>query len=482
MASPIKRRASIEPVEIHKKDPSVENPFVKKKIRRVLDKHLEIATTESEESSEGELLKRRADVLHLDIHKADALDDKKLTLVDLPIEVIAEILTYLPHPKYTVGNKKLITVYSEHIAKKVLKKAFDLASKEIKDEKVKEKIANEIGIEFDPKMEFITLMEKVFVFQKTEYIKLGLSVEEFNLENAYLLEKFVERRSRILKIKEYQLEIVLNLLPGGKEYIQSIEKQKIITDMRTKNSMMKMFLEKNQNLIDGVTEIDFSRSNLTCFPEEIKKFRNLEKLILNNNLIKNVPSWIKDLKNLKVLYLNNNLIKNLPEEIGDLKKLEEFSIRKNHLKKLPQSFTELNNLFLLDLYFNGLKHFPDQIKNLSKLQSLNISGNEIEEIPDQIVTKDLFELNISKNKLKTIPAFVLLQKGLQFFEAQSNEIEILPKELDELDELMIFKISNNPIKTDQLYGYKKMAIQAGLDPILGRRVLRRGYAIYDFRI
>lgn len=78
---------------------------------------------------------------------------------------------------------------------------------------------------------------------------------------------------------------------------------------------------------DDVTRLDLSTQNLTSFPVEILKMKNVKHLDLSNNTITHIPFEIKNLKKLETLYLKNN-----PIDVGT----------KNSLRK---EFTKINIQF-----------------------------------------------------------------------------------------------------------------------------------------
>ncbi|KAL3322649.1 hypothetical protein AABB24_039971 [Solanum stoloniferum] len=76
---------------------------------------------------------------------------------------------------------------------------------------------------------------------------------------------------------------------------------------------------------------------------EINKLINLQRLILADNRIENLPVNLGLLKSLKVATLDGNRIRALPDELGQLVKLERLSVSANLLMSLPETIGRLQN-------------------------------------------------------------------------------------------------------------------------------------------
>lgn len=79
----------------------------------------------------------------------------------------------------------------------------------------------------------------------------------------------------------------------------------------------------------NIHHLDLSNNKLTII-DIINQFINLEILILNKNLIKEIPKTIGSLTKLKILKLNDNKLISLPEEICSLASINIiFNIKNN---------------------------------------------------------------------------------------------------------------------------------------------------------
>ena len=106
---------------------------------------------------------------------------------------------------------------------------------------------------------------------------------------------------------------------------------------------------------DGI--LDYSYQELEEWPPEIIQkadlkeldisCNNVETLLLNNNLINELPSDIGNLDKLKVLNLSENRLFNLPKSLGLLNQLEELCLDYNSISDIKMLAT-LNHLKKLE--------------------------------------------------------------------------------------------------------------------------------------
>ena len=99
-------------------------------------------------------------------------------------------------------------------------------------------------------------------------------------------------------------------------------------------------------------------------------------LDLSNQGIRVLPPQIFELTWLEDLVLDGNMLVEIPDEISNLKNLRRLSVSENDLMVVPETLGELVGLEKLYLGYNSLSEVPDSIGNLVKLVKLNIAGND----------------------------------------------------------------------------------------------------------
>lgn len=113
----------------------------------------------------------------------------------------------------------------------------------------------------------------------------------------------------------------------------------------------------------------------TLFLENIKLFKRLNMLYIQNCGLTSLPKEIDELQKLRILQLNGNQLTELPDSIGKLIYLTGLNLNTNQLIKLPDSIGKLQKLEYLSLYTNQLTELPDSITQLTNLKNLDLCEN-----------------------------------------------------------------------------------------------------------
>lgn len=99
-----------------------------------------------------------------------------------------------------------------------------------------------------------------------------------------------------------------------------------------------------------------SHRSLSTIPDEVFTLKNLVRLDLGWNNLKEISPRIGELTKLEELWLNRNPITSLPVELESCSKLKILDIRNTKLRRLPNEIGRLNNLHEIDLRDTQLKH------------------------------------------------------------------------------------------------------------------------------
>lgn len=150
--------------------------------------------------------------------------------------------------------------------------------------------------------------------------------------------------------------------PTDLETLQQLEKSlgwKLVQlqDIQWNNTIGVYQLNSNNELVG----LGLSSFALVEVPQEVYRFKNLNKLYLGDNQLVSLSEDIKYLKQLKVLYLRNNKLAFLPSGISQLSQLQTLDLGNNQLDFLPKEIASLNQLHELYLDKNPLQSPPSYV-------------------------------------------------------------------------------------------------------------------------
>jgi len=179
--------------------------------------------------------------------------------------------------------------------------------------------------------------------------------------------------------------------------------------------------------------------------EDLSKFKKLKILILDRTNMRKVPSNISILQNLEVLFIGTNGLKTLTEELPKLRKLKLLSVRGNSmLTDLPEAIGNLKCLERLDISATGLKRIRNEVSYCTELKSISANASKIEILPKDIGNLiNLIHLNLGSNKIKKLPKSIGKMENLQDLSLGSNDIKKIPEEISNLENLTSLSVEYN---------------------------------------
>lgn len=178
----------------------------------------------------------------------------------------------------------------------------------------------------------------------------------------------------------------------------------------------------NEPAIQTITMIKASGCSLVEIPPEIRYFSQLTDLELEENEIMSLPAELFLLTHLKRLSLYMNRILEIPEELGQLTNLRMLFIFRNRIEKIPDSISLLTHLDTLTIGANRISKLPEGMRNLTELNMLMLDRCEFSELPEWLATLPrLKTLRINDNFFRTMPE-VVFRMSLDDFNASNNAI------------------------------------------------------------
>ncbi|XP_013419969.1 malignant fibrous histiocytoma-amplified sequence 1 homolog [Lingula anatina] len=198
--------------------------------------------------------------------------------------------------------------------------------------------------------------------------------------------------------------------------------------------------------LKNLKKLNLSWNELKEIALPVCKLLRLESLNLAANSIKAVPPQISKLQNLKELNISDNILKEIPLPVCELVRLEALNVLGNLITTVPPQIAKLKNLKKFNLAFNRMKKLPLPLWGLMTLETLILSGTNITEVPHEISNlKNLKELNMSDNKLVELPMQVCELLTLETLNLSGTNITAVPPEISKLKNLKELNMSDNKL-------------------------------------
>lgn len=215
---------------------------------------------------------------------------------------------------------------------------------------------------------------------------------------------------------------------------------------------------------------NFDGAKLTVFPEGLKKYVHIEKLLMQHNKISEVPEWIVELEKLNCISMlgnlitstsihhfgtlkllnhltldDNSLLTHLPKELGQCSYMSYFSASYCSIETIdPELFLGWPFLKYLHLCGNMLKSIPETIGSCNQLQVISFKQNKIRTLPLSIGQLSiLHSLYVDNNHLSSLPSTFHQLFSLVWFSAANNYLITLPEDLNGLHSMETMVLSNN---------------------------------------
>lgn len=178
---------------------------------------------------------------------------------------------------------------------------------------------------------------------------------------------------------------------------------------------------KNADYLNKVWLLDLAELGLTITPFGLNQFKNLERLLLNDNALTSVP------------YLN-------------LPKLKKLNLQNNSLSWLPRYFTGCPSLDTLNLAKNKIKVCNSDFSLCQQLRILQINECELEEFtPNLRCCTNLTFVKLENNRLKYLSTDFSKCLKLRDLNVANNQLSRFESDLNDCYELRTLNLTGNPL-------------------------------------
>lgn len=245
---------------------------------------------------------------------------------------------------------------------------------------------------------------------------------------------------------------------------------------------------KDLERLPRLAVLNLQGNMLRNIPASVTNLTGLTSASFACNLIKEVPRDFDKLQNLVYLDLSHNKIDRLPVSFGNLLRLKSVDLSFNNLMSLPFEFAKLQNLEILNLSANSFNMLPIATCVLNRLSEISFHSNNLLTLQLDKNDKDRFlmqylefrgisresfisrccahiERNAYRNRLLEAQSlsYETCLEALDFKMTSfrhgifnlsnllrlcltSNQIHMIPKDIERLDRLQCLYLSNNFIQ------------------------------------
>ena len=309
--------------------------------------------------------------------------------------------------------------------------------------------------------------EEAKIKELPENIGLMSWLEEVNFKGNKI-EKLPESFFKLKNLKKINLNgnkitELPNLFSSFSELthldLGSIEFSVIPESLYSLKNLVHLDLSWNRNIavlsplignLANLKELLLETNLLQDLPKEFGSLMNLKKLTLNRNEFTSFPEPLLNLSNLEELFIGNRKITALPTKLLGLSNLKLLDLQESDIQLIPDSIGALKNLENLNLKQNKISSISEEIKNCSELRNLNLQQNDLlQKLPDSITSLTKLEgLNLFMCKqLQSLPPSISNLSNLKILDLSYTLIQALPIEIFELKSLVELKLFQLPIST-----------------------------------
>lgn len=177
---------------------------------------------------------------------------------------------------------------------------------------------------------------------------------------------------------------------------------------------------------------------------------NLEILDLHGNNLSSLPSNFGNLSRLRVLNVSENAFGSLPFATLAKMPLTEINARKNQISGtlIGDSVDSFPSLQILDVSSNQLVRLcsPTKAITMPALLQICLSMNRLQDLPDIGSWAKLHTIAADENSINSVPEGFAKLKHLKSVDFSSNDIRIIPNEVGRMENLMMLRLSGNPLR------------------------------------
>lgn len=196
----------------------------------------------------------------------------------------------------------------------------------------------------------------------------------------------------------------------------------------------------------GLSNLNINNTKLAKIPNDIGKFRLLQRVSFRANQITEIGDGFYDLANLTDVDLGSNRLPSLSPRLCGLTKLTQLMLDDNRIGELPEGWDKMINLKSLSASGNRLSKLPISLASTPQLTALSLNDNMLSDLPEQWGKFALEYLNLSQNRFTAFPKEIW-NIQIHRLSMANNEITEIPPEIASNGGLEELDLSSNLITT-----------------------------------
>lgn len=181
----------------------------------------------------------------------------------------------------------------------------------------------------------------------------------------------------------------------------------------------KIAIPRTQEELIKLKVFEAKNKRLTSLHPNIAYLKNLYKIVLDHNLLSDLPPLPRKLT---ALSLSHNLLREIPKECHKLKDLHTLILRHNSITHIPQWIGDFKSLHLLDIADNKLSSLAP-IQANTQLKILLVSDNKITDISPIYELDELKVFDFTDNRVTCFDKRIRNLKNLKLFSGMNNKIK-----------------------------------------------------------
>ena len=199
----------------------------------------------------------------------------------------------------------------------------------------------------------------------------------------------------------------------------------------------------------GLKKLVLASNSLRSLPASCANLTSLEVLVIDNNLMKDVPACVTGMSGLKnLMFRMNPGLRIIATDLSGLQNMEWVDISQNpRLEEIPFWMYEMKNLRQLDVHSCKISSVAEAIGNLSKLAHMSLHSNELVALPESIgECTAMTWLSLNSNKLESVPESIGNLRRLVRLSLHINRLSVVPESLSKCVHLEALSLHSNALK------------------------------------